>query len=64
VGFGRVHRRQLRGRPSLLDVTAARNLIWLIVAAAVITAAAACVLEAARSATRQGAPQAGIVIRW
>jgi MFS transporter, PPP family, 3-phenylpropionic acid transporter len=33
------------GAGVLLDVTAARDLIWLIVAAAVITAAAACVLR-------------------
>jgi len=33
------------GAGVLLDVTAARDLIWLIVAAAAITAAAACVLK-------------------
>ena len=33
------------GAGVLLDVTAARDLIWLIVAAAVVTAAAACVLK-------------------
>ena len=47
------------GAGILLDVTAARDLIWLIVAAAVITAAAACALKPL-GPHLGGAPQAGL----
>ena len=47
------------GAGVLLDVTAARDLIWLIVAAAVITAAAACALKPL-GPHLGGAPQAGL----
>ncbi len=51
------------GAGVLLDVTAARNLIWLIVAAAVITAAAACVLKPL-GPQLGSAPQAGSSSVW
>ena len=47
------------GAGVLLDVTAARDLIWLIVAAAVITAAAACALRPL-GPHLGSAPQAGL----
>jgi PPP family 3-phenylpropionic acid transporter len=47
------------GAGILLDVTAARDLIWLIVAAAVITAAAACALKPL-GPHLGSAPQAGL----
>jgi PPP family 3-phenylpropionic acid transporter len=47
------------GAGLLLDVTAARDLIWLIVAAAVITAAAACALKPL-GPHLGSAPQAGL----
>ena len=47
------------GAGILLDVTAERDLIWLIVAAAVITAAAACALKPL-GPHLGGAPQAGL----